>query len=130
MFATKQFEELAKKLYAVLPENMQNLDSEVQQKFNEILHLAFAKLDLVSREEFDVQVKVLARTLTCTSNSSRLTKSNLAKAKCKISLNFCCTSESKFCMFSGKTAYSFLANSSNCLVANMIFSKFNLKYNK
>lgn len=62
MFATKQFEELAKKLYAALPDNMQNIDSGVQQKFNEILHLAFAKLDLVSREEFDVQVKVLART--------------------------------------------------------------------
>lgn len=62
MFARKQFEDLAKKLYAVLPDNIQNLDTDIQQKFNNILHLAFTKLDLVSREEFDVQVKVLART--------------------------------------------------------------------
>lgn len=62
MFATKQFEDLAKKLFAVLPNEMQNLDQEVQEKFNDVLHLAFNKLDLVSREEFDVQVKVLART--------------------------------------------------------------------
>ena len=62
MFATKQLEELAQKLFAVLPENMQNIDKEIQSKFNEVLQITFNKLDLVTREEFDVQVKVLART--------------------------------------------------------------------
>ncbi len=62
MFAKNHLEDLAKKLFAILPENMQNIDNELQNKFNDILQIAFTKLDLVTREEFDVQVKVLART--------------------------------------------------------------------
>jgi ubiquinone biosynthesis accessory factor UbiK len=62
MFASEQLEDLAKKLYSVLPGNIQNIDVEVQQQFNDILQYTFTKLDLVTREEFDVQVKVLART--------------------------------------------------------------------
>ncbi|MDF1757691.1 MAG: accessory factor UbiK family protein [Legionellaceae bacterium] len=62
MFATKQLEDLAKKLFLSLPTNVQNIDGEIQQQFNDILRAAFTKLDLVTREEFDVQVKVLART--------------------------------------------------------------------
>lgn len=62
MFITKQLEDLARKLYQAIPENAQSIDMEIQQQFNEILKYSFAKLDLVTREEFDVQVKVLART--------------------------------------------------------------------
>lgn len=62
MFAKKHLEELTKKLFAVLPENMQILDNEIQNKFNDVLSITFSKLNLVTREEFDVQVKVLART--------------------------------------------------------------------
>ena len=62
MFDPKQFDDLAKKLFAILPDNLQNIDKEIQQKFKEILQSAFARLDLVTREEFDVQTKVLART--------------------------------------------------------------------
>ncbi|MBA2709357.1 MAG: accessory factor UbiK family protein [Tatlockia sp.] len=56
------FDELAKKLFAALPTNIQNVEADIQQKFKEILQAAFARLDLVTREEFDVQAKVLART--------------------------------------------------------------------
>ncbi|KTD21080.1 ubiquinone biosynthesis accessory factor UbiK [Legionella londiniensis] len=62
MFDPKQFEEIARKLYASLPASVQNFENEIQQKFKEILQSAFTHLDLVTREEFDVQVKVLART--------------------------------------------------------------------
>lgn len=62
MFDPKQFDDLAKKLFAILPDNLQNIDKEIQQKFKEILQAAFARMDLVTREEFDVQIKVLART--------------------------------------------------------------------
>lgn len=62
MFDPKQFEDLAKKLYTALPSSLQNFENEIQQKFKEILHSAFARMDLVTREEFDVQIKVLART--------------------------------------------------------------------
>jgi len=62
MFDPKHFDELAKKLYATLPTSLQNFENEIQQKFKEILKSTFTKMDLVTREEFDVQIKVLART--------------------------------------------------------------------
>ena len=62
MFDPSYFEELAKKLYATLPSSLQNFESDVQQKFKDILLSAFTRMDLVTREEFDVQIKVLART--------------------------------------------------------------------
>lgn len=61
-FAPKQLEDLAKKLISALPVSLQNLESDIQQQFKDILQATFACLDLVTREEFDVQVKVLART--------------------------------------------------------------------
>lgn len=62
MFDPKQFDEIAKKLFAALPPSLQNIEKDIQQKFKEVLQSAFAHLDLVTREEFDVQTKVLART--------------------------------------------------------------------
>ena len=62
MFDPKQFDELAKKLYATLPTSLLNFENEIQQKFKEILQSTFTRMDLVTRDEFDVQVKVLART--------------------------------------------------------------------
>lgn len=62
MFDPKNFEDLAKKLYTALPSSLQNFENEIQQKFKDILQAAFTHMDLVTREEFDVQIKVLART--------------------------------------------------------------------
>ncbi|KTD18350.1 ubiquinone biosynthesis accessory factor UbiK [Legionella jordanis] len=62
MFDTKHFDDLARKLFATLPTSLQNFEKEIQQKFKEVLQSAFSRLDLVTREEFDVQTKVLART--------------------------------------------------------------------
>lgn len=62
MFDPKQFDEIAKKLFSALPASVQNFEKDIQQQFKEILQAAFSKLDLVTREEFDVQSKVLART--------------------------------------------------------------------
>lgn len=62
MFDPKQFDELAKKLFAALPDSLQNIEKDIQQQFKEILQATFSKMDLVTREEFDIQTKVLART--------------------------------------------------------------------
>jgi len=62
MFEPKQFEDLAKKLYSSLPSSLQSVENEIQQKFKDILQAAFTHMNLVTRDEFDVQVKVLART--------------------------------------------------------------------
>lgn len=61
MLLHKQLEDLANKLYANLPKNLQGIEQDIKQQFKEILQTAFTHLDLVTREEFDVQVKVLAR---------------------------------------------------------------------
>lgn len=62
MFDPKQFDDLAKKLFAALPSSLQSIEQDIQQKFKEVLQSAFAHLDLVTRDEFDVQTKVLMRT--------------------------------------------------------------------
>lgn len=62
MFDPKQFDEVAKKLFSALPSSLQNFEKEIQQKFKEILQATFTRMDLVTRGEFDVQTKVLART--------------------------------------------------------------------
>lgn len=62
MFDPKQFDDLAKKLFSALPTSLQNIEKDIQQKFKEILQSTFSHMDLVTRDEFDVQTKVLART--------------------------------------------------------------------
>lgn len=62
MFDPKQFDEIAKKLFSTLPTSLQNIEKDIQQKFKEVLQTTFARMDLITREEFDVQCKVLART--------------------------------------------------------------------
>jgi len=62
MFEPNQFENIAQKLFAALPDNLQKLEHEIQQQFKEILMAAFSHMDIVTREEFDVQTSVLART--------------------------------------------------------------------
>ncbi|QMT61239.1 MULTISPECIES: ubiquinone biosynthesis accessory factor UbiK [unclassified Legionella] len=62
MFDPKQFDDLAKKLFSALPPSLQNIEKDIQQKFKEVLQAAFSHMELITREEFDVQTKVLART--------------------------------------------------------------------
>jgi ubiquinone biosynthesis accessory factor UbiK len=62
MFDPKQFDDLAKKLFSALPSSLQNIEKDIQQKFKEVLQAAFTHMDLITREEFDVQAKVLTRT--------------------------------------------------------------------
>lgn len=54
-------QELGKKLTDVLPSDLQLLKNDLEKNFHAVLRTAFAKLDVVTREEFDAQTKVLAR---------------------------------------------------------------------
>ena len=56
------FETLAKTLYTALPKGLHLCEQEIQQQFKAILQATFSRMNLVTREEFDVQTKVLART--------------------------------------------------------------------
>lgn len=59
----KQFlKDLAERLSQALPENLQAIKQDCEKNMHSILTSAFTKLDLVTREEFDTQTKVLART--------------------------------------------------------------------
>jgi BMFP domain-containing protein YqiC len=62
MLNSKHLETLAQKLYATLPASLKSFENDIQQQFKDVLQSVFNRLDLVTREEFDVQVKVLART--------------------------------------------------------------------
>lgn len=62
MFNPTYFDELSKKLLATLPASLQNVETEIQQNFKQILQATFTRLDLITREEFDIQTKVLIRT--------------------------------------------------------------------
>ncbi len=62
MFNTTSIDELASKLFSILPSGVQPIKKEIQQQFSEILKTSLTKLNLITRDEFDVQVKVLART--------------------------------------------------------------------
>ncbi len=57
----KFLNDLCKKLSDALPQNVHTLKDDVEKNFQTVLKNAFNKLDLVTREEFDAQTKVLAR---------------------------------------------------------------------
>jgi len=58
----ESIQELARKLAESLPTGMRAMREDVEQNFRSVLASGFAKLDLVTREEFEVQEAVLART--------------------------------------------------------------------
>jgi BMFP domain-containing protein YqiC len=57
-------DELAKRLADAVPESVRNLGRDLEGNFKAVLQAQLSKLDLVSRQEFDVQAAVLARTQT------------------------------------------------------------------
>jgi len=58
----ESIEGLAKKLADVVPEGLRAVRDDVERNFRSVLRGGLAKLDLVTREEFEVQEAVLART--------------------------------------------------------------------
>ncbi len=55
-------EGLAKKLADSLPGGLRSMRADLEQNFRSVLRGGLEKLDLVTREEFEVQEAVLART--------------------------------------------------------------------
>ena len=62
MLNPKFIDDLARQISDSIPAGVKGLQADVQKNIHSLLQGAFAKLDLVTREEFDVQSKVLART--------------------------------------------------------------------
>ncbi len=61
-FDPKQLDDLVGRLTALVPPSLQHLREDLEKNFRSVLQGSFSKLDLVTREEFDVQTQVLART--------------------------------------------------------------------
>jgi len=64
MIDPKAFDDLAKRFVDAMPPGVRQFQAEMEKNFHVALQAAFAKLELVTREEFDVQQAVLARTRT------------------------------------------------------------------
>lgn len=59
---TRFIDNLAQRLAGVLPQGARDLQQDLEKNFRAVLQASFARLDLVTREEFEVQARVLART--------------------------------------------------------------------
>jgi len=58
----KNIDELTQKLISSLPEGISELQRDAKRNMQQILQSYLNKMNLVSREEFEVQSAVLART--------------------------------------------------------------------
>lgn len=58
----KILDDLAKKLADSVPAGLREIKADAEKNFRAVLQSMLGKLDLVTREEFDVQAAVLART--------------------------------------------------------------------
>lgn len=59
---SESIDKLARKLADAVPEGIRSVQDDLEQNFRAVLRSGLAKLDLVTREEFEVQEAVLART--------------------------------------------------------------------
>jgi BMFP domain-containing protein YqiC len=57
-----EIDELARQLAAAVPKNLRALGEDLEKNFRALLLSGFEKMELVTREEFDLQSAVLERT--------------------------------------------------------------------
>lgn len=60
--ARETIDKLAKKLAEAVPEGIRSVQEDLEANFRSVLRSGLSKLDLVTREEFEVQQAVLAKT--------------------------------------------------------------------
>ncbi len=62
MLDTKKVEDVIQSISDAIPSGLTGLQADVEKNVRAAMSATFAKLDLVTREEFDVQTQVLHRT--------------------------------------------------------------------
>lgn len=62
MFDPKLAQDMAKQFVDSLPSGVKAVQQEVENRLRQFLQQSFSKMDLVTREEFDIQTQVLAKT--------------------------------------------------------------------
>jgi len=62
MINAKKIEEIAKQVTDSIPPSLKNMASDFEDKAKSVLQSKLSQLDVVTREEFDVQTQVLIKT--------------------------------------------------------------------
>ncbi|MEY4474621.1 MAG: hypothetical protein RL248_388 [Pseudomonadota bacterium] len=62
MIDPKKIEQIARQVHESMPKGIREFGEDVEKKIRLILQSQLTRLDLVNREEFDVQTQVLLRT--------------------------------------------------------------------
>ena len=62
MIDPRKFDDLARRIQASLPPGLDEVREDVTRNIRAVIAAGIARMDLVEREEFDVQSAVLART--------------------------------------------------------------------
>lgn len=62
MIDPKKLEQIARQVQESMPKGIREFGEDMEKKIRQILQSQLGKLDLVSREEFDLQTQVLLRT--------------------------------------------------------------------
>ncbi|MCP1439579.1 BMFP domain-containing protein YqiC [Erwinia persicina] len=62
MIDPKKIEQLARQVHDSMPKGIREFGDDVEKKIRQTLQSQLTRLDLVNREEFDVQTQVLLRT--------------------------------------------------------------------
>ncbi|MGD8107837.1 ubiquinone biosynthesis accessory factor UbiK [Pantoea sp. FN0302] len=62
MIDPKKIEQLARQVHEAMPKGIREFGDDVEKKIRQVLQAQLTRMDLVNREEFDVQTQVLLRT--------------------------------------------------------------------
>jgi BMFP domain-containing protein YqiC len=62
MFNAKKIEDIAKQVTDAIPPKFKEIANDIEEKTKVVLQRKLSQLDVVSREEFDVQTQVLLKT--------------------------------------------------------------------
>lgn len=62
MIDPKKIEQIARQVHESMPKGIREFGDDVEKKIRLVLQSQLTRLDLVNREEFDVQTQVLLRT--------------------------------------------------------------------
>lgn len=81
MLEPKKIEQIIQQIQNALPEGIKDLGQDAEAKIKQTLQAQLAKLDLVTREEFDVQTQVLLRTREKLATLEKQVEDLLAKSQ-------------------------------------------------
>lgn len=62
MIDPKKIEQIARQVHESIPKGIREFGEDAEKKIRQVLQAQFSRMDLVNREEFDVQTQVLLRT--------------------------------------------------------------------